>query len=76
YAQDWQRAVNASRRIFPGGGHSFDDDYYQGSGLRRDSLLGATLNSNFGSMVDLKTTVYHNSDEFQGHWYTPYTAST
>ena len=76
YAPDWQRAVNAARGIFTGGVNSLDDAYYQGSGLRRDSLLGATLNSNFGNMVDLKTTVYHHSDEGQGHWYTPYTAST
>jgi iron complex outermembrane receptor protein len=44
--------------------------------LRKDSLLGATLDNRFGDDVYLKTTAYHHSNEGQGHWYTPYTPST
>lgn len=76
YAPDWQRAVNAAKGVYTGKVNSLDDAYYQGSGLRKDSLLGATLDNRFGDDVFLKTTAYHHSNEGQGHWYTPYTAST
>ena len=76
YAPDWQRAINAAKGIFTGGVTSMDDAYYQGSGLRKDGLMGATLDSNLSDAVTVKTTAYHHSDEGQGHWYTPYQAST
>ena len=76
YAPDWQRAINAAKGIFTGGVTSMDDAYYQGSGLRKDSLIGTTLDSNLSDAVTVKTTAYHHSDEGQGHWYTPYQAST
>ncbi|MFZ6658948.1 TonB-dependent receptor [Undibacterium sp. TJN19] len=76
YAPDWQRAVNAANGIFTGGVNSLDDAYYMGSGLRKDSLAGATLRMKLSESADLKTTVYHHSNEGQGHWYTPYNASS
>ncbi|WP_423681242.1 TonB-dependent receptor [Undibacterium sp. WLHG33] len=76
YAPDWQRAINAAKGVYSGKVNSLDDAYYQGSGLRKDSLLGATLDNRFGDDVYLKTTAYHHSNEGQGHWYTPYTPST
>src|SRR5450830_1582725 len=76
YAPDWQRAVNAAKKIYTGGVNSLDDAYYQGSGLRKDSLIGATLDSNLSDVIALKTTAYHHSDQGQGHWYTPYAPST
>jgi iron complex outermembrane receptor protein len=75
YAPDWQRAVNAAKGIFTGGVNSLDDAYFEGSGLRKDSLFGATLDNRLTNSVDLKTTVYHHSNDGQGHWYTPYTPS-
>src|SRR5450830_2179236 len=76
YAPDWQRAVNAAKKIYTCGVNSLDDAYYQGSGLRKDSLIGATLDSNLSDVIALKTTAYHHSDQGQGHWYTPYAPST
>jgi len=76
YAPDWQRAVNAANKIYTGGVNSLDDAYYQGSGLRKDSLIGATLDSYLSDAMTLKTTAYHHSNQGQGHWYTPYQAST
>lgn len=76
YQPDWQRAVNAAKGIFTGGVNSLDDAYYLGSGLRKDYLFGATLDNKLGESTYLKTTVYHHSNEGQGHWYTPYTPST
>ena len=75
YAPDWQRAVNAAKGIYTGAVNSLDDAYFQGSGLRKDYLFGATLDSKLADAVDLKTTVYHHNNDGQGHWYTPYTAS-
>ncbi|MDO8177488.1 MAG: TonB-dependent receptor [Undibacterium sp.] len=75
YAPDWQRAVNAAKGIYTGAVNSLDDAYFQGSGLRKDYLFGATLDNKLTDAVDLKTTVYHHSNDGQGHWYTPYTAS-
>lgn len=75
YAPDWQRAVNAAKGIYTGGVNSLDDAYYLGSGLRRDYLTGATLDSQLGDALRLRTTVYHHGNQGQGHWYTPYQAS-
>jgi iron complex outermembrane receptor protein len=76
YAPDWQRAVNAAKGIYTGKVNSLDDAYYDASGLRKDSLFGATLENKLGESTYLKTTYYHHSNEGQGHWYTPYTPST
>ena len=75
YAPDWQRAVNAAKGIFTGAVKSRDDAYFEGSGLRKDALFGATLDSKLSESLDVKTTVYHHNNDGQGHWYTPYTAS-
>ncbi len=76
YAPDWQRAVKAAKGIYSGGVNNLDDAYYQGSGLRKDRLAGANLKLAISDTIDLVTTVYHHSNEGQGHWYTPYTASS
>lgn len=76
YAPNFQRAVNAANGIFTGGVISMDDAYYQGSGLRKDTLGGLSFNMKLSDTVDLKTTFYHHNDEGQGHWYTPYQASS
>lgn len=76
YAPDWQRAVNAAKGQYSGGVTNMDDAYYEASGLRRDWLGGAALDLQLTPVARLKTTVYHHSNEGQGHWYTPYTASS
>ncbi|MCU6433249.1 TonB-dependent receptor [Undibacterium sp. Jales W-56] len=76
YAPDWQRAVNAAKGIYTGKVNSLDDAYYSASGLRKDYLFGSTLENKLGNSTYLKTTYYHHTNEGQGHWYTPYVAST
>lgn len=76
YAPDWNRAVNAAKGIYTGGVNNLDDAYYQGSGLRKDSLAGATLSLNLADGIEWKTVAYHHSNEGQGHWYTPYTPTS
>lgn len=76
YAPDWQRAVNAAKGQFSGAVNNMDDAYYEASGLRRDWLGGGTLDVQLTAASRLKTTVYHHANEGQGHWYTPYTASS
>ena len=76
YAPDWQRAVNAAYGIFTGGVTSVDDAYYLGRGLRNDELGGVTANLKLTDSLRLKSTLYSHHNEGQGHWYTPYTASS
>lgn len=52
-----------------------DDSYYAGSGLRKDTLAGATLDAKLADSLNLKTTVYHHKNDGRGLWFTPYTAS-
>jgi len=75
YQGDWQRAVNAAKGQFTGGVNSLDDAYYSAGGLRKDTLGGLTLDLNFGSHVNLNSTIYHHDNKGQGHWYTPYVAT-
>ena len=76
YQPDWQRAVNAAKGIYTGGVNNIDDAYYLGRGLRKDSLGGLALDLKLSASTSLKTSIYHHSNEGQGHWYTPYTASS
>lgn len=76
YAPDWQRAVNAARGTFTGAVNSLDDAYYLGRGLRKDSLAALSLDVKLTPATSLKTSIYHHSNEGQGHWYTPYTPSS
>jgi iron complex outermembrane receptor protein len=76
YAPDWNRAVNAAKGIFTGGVTNLDDAYYYARGLRKDSLGGLSLELKLTDSTTAKTTVYHHSNKGQGHWYTPYTASS
>ncbi|GAA4033838.1 TonB-dependent receptor [Actimicrobium antarcticum] len=76
YAPNFQQAVNAARGIYTAGETSIDDAYYQASGLRKDDLAGATLEVNLTPSTVLKTTLYHHHNEGQGHWYTPYVATS
>lgn len=82
YAPDWKRAIDAANGIFTGGVKDInpatgplDAAYYQGSGLRKDKLMGAALDMALTDDLRLKSTFYTHSNQGQGHWYTPYTAS-
>lgn len=75
YAPDWQRAVAAAQGVFSGGVASLDDAYYTARGLRKDRLGGVTLNLN-GAAASGTLTFYHHGNDGQGHWYTPYQASS
>ncbi|MET3134380.1 iron complex outermembrane receptor protein [Oxalobacteraceae bacterium GrIS 1.11] len=76
YAPDWQRAVNAAKGIYSGGVTNMDDAYYLGRGLRKDNLGALSLDLQLAPATNLKTSLYHHSNEGQGHWYTPYNASS
>ena len=76
YKPDWQRAVNAANQIYTGGVNSMDDAYYDASGLRKDYLGGLTFDLQLSPSTGLKTTYYHHTNEGQGHWWTPYQASS
>lgn len=76
YAPDFQRAVNAARGVYKGAETSIDDAYYQASGLRKDDLAGATLDLKLAESATLKTSLYHHRNVGQGHWYTPYVATS
>lgn len=82
YAPDWNRAVNAARGVYTGAVGTInpatgplDAAYYQGSGLRRDTLAGTSLDMAVNDNVRVKATLYTHQDDGQGHWYTPYVAS-
>ncbi len=52
-----------------------DDAYYAGSGLRKDTLAGATLDAKLAEGLNLKTTVYNHKNDGRGLWFTPYAVS-
>ncbi|MDO9010430.1 MAG: TonB-dependent receptor [Gallionella sp.] len=82
YAPDWNRAVDAARGIYTGAVGTInpatgplDAAYYQGSGLRKDTLAGTSLDMAVTDNVRVKATLYSHQNDGQGHWYTPYVAS-
>ena len=85
YAPNFNQAVDAARLIFTPAVNTIigvrnvtdkvDVAYYQGSGLRKDTLAGTTLDMKVNDEVRVKATLYHHQNDGQGHWYTPYTAS-
>jgi iron complex outermembrane receptor protein len=76
---DFAAAVKASNTLCGNNGSTYvaqcDDAYYAGSGLRKDTLAGATLDAKLAENLRLKTTVYHHKNDGRGLWFTPYTAS-
>ncbi len=82
YFPDWNRAVDAARGVMtanvaainPATG-PLDAAYYQGSGLRKDTLMGTSLDMSLADSVRVKATLYSHQNDGQGHWYTPYVAS-
>jgi iron complex outermembrane recepter protein len=56
--------------------NSLDDAYYLGRGLRDDNLYAANTEVAFGENSLFKAQVYRHTNEGQGHWVTPYSASS
>ena len=50
---------------------SVDDAYANAAGLRKDHLMGATLNMPFGDGWSWDTTVYRHENKGEGIWFTP-----
>ena len=82
YAPDWQRAINAANGTFTGGVQNInpatgplDAAYYAARGLRKDRLMGVSLDLAVTDDLRLKSTFYSHTDKGQGQWYTPYVAS-
>ncbi|MDQ1922640.1 TonB-dependent receptor [Massilia pseudoviolaceinigra] len=76
YAPDWERAVAAARGVYSGGVTTKDDAYFLGRGLRKDGLGSLVLDLDFGAGFGFKGTLYTHNHQGQGHWYTPYAASS
>lgn len=82
YAPNWKAAIDAANgtlspsvaSINPNTG-PLDAAYYQGSGLRKDTLAGTAVDLALTDDVRLKSTFYTHTNQGQGHWYTPYQAS-
>ena len=76
---DFAAAVKASNTLCGNNGSTYvaqcDDAYYAGSGLRKDTLAGVTLDAKLADGLRLKTTVYHHKNDGRGLWFTPYVAS-
>ncbi|PTT88235.1 TonB-dependent receptor, partial [Pelomonas sp. HMWF004] len=76
---DFAAAVKASNTLCGNNGSTYvaqcDDAYYAGSGLRKDTLAGVTLDAKLADTLNLKTTVYHHKNDGRGLWFTPYTKS-
>jgi iron complex outermembrane receptor protein len=82
YAPDFRRAVDAANGVFTGGVQNInpntgplDAAYYLGRGLRKDDLVGTSMDLALSDDVRLKANIYHHRNEGQGHWFTPYVRS-
>jgi iron complex outermembrane receptor protein len=76
YAPDWNRALAAAKGQYSGGVTTMDDAYYLGRGLRKDRIGGVALDLDFGNGWTWKTSTYMHINKGQGHWWTPYNASS
>ncbi|MFN7211717.1 MAG: TonB-dependent receptor [Lysobacteraceae bacterium] len=76
YARDWVRAIRAGFGQFSGGVNSLDDAYYLGRGLRDDNLYALNLETGLGDGGSFRAQAYRHTNEGQGHWVTPYSASS
>lgn len=76
YAPDWQRAIDAARGGFRGGVNNLDDAYYLGRGVRDDNLYALNTELAFTDIATFRGQVYRHTNEGQGHWVTPYSASS
>lgn len=76
---DFNAALKAANTLCGNKGTTYvaqcDDAYYAGSGLRKDTLAGVTLDAKLADKLSFKTTVYHHKNDGRGLWFTPYTAS-
>lgn len=75
YYPNWNAAVQSAQGNWSRGETTVDDAYYAGAGLRKDWLMGVTLDSQISDSVSLKTTAYHHDDDGTTLWFTPYRAS-
>ncbi len=75
YFPDFNAALQSAKKVWTRGETSLDDAYYAGSGLRKDTLAGATLDAKLAEGLNLKTTVYYHKNNGRGLWFTPYTSS-
>ncbi|ACI52136.1 TonB-dependent receptor [Gluconacetobacter diazotrophicus PA1 5] len=76
YYPDYTAAYRAAQGIYPAqytkSNDPFDAAYYAGTANRVDYLGGVTLDENFNSHLNWKTTVYGHGDSGYSTWSTPY----
>jgi iron complex outermembrane recepter protein len=82
YAPNWKAAIDAAHGTYSPGVASInpntgplDAAYYLARGLRKDKLMGTSVDLALTDDLRLKSTFYSHTDQGQGHWYTPYVAS-
>ena len=66
---------DCTTNVYPAPYKCVDDTYFDASGLRDDTLWGATLAGPIGPSFKASATVYGHTNEGQGTWFTPYVAS-
>ena len=71
YYPDWNKAIASANGIWTSGETSIWDAYYAGSGIREDTLAGATLDAKMSDNLRWKTTLYKHTDKGAGLWWTP-----
>lgn len=75
YYPNWNAATQSAQGNWSRGETSIDDAYYAGAGLRKDWLMGITLDSQLTENTSLKTTLYHHDNDGTSLWFTPYRPS-
>jgi iron complex outermembrane receptor protein len=71
YYSNWQAAIDSAKGTWKRGETSVWDAYYAGSGVREDTLAGATLDAKLADGLRWKTTVYSHTNKGTGEWWTP-----
>lgn len=71
YYANWQQAIDSANHIWHKGETSEDDAYYNGSGLRQDTLAGLTYDFDLTDSTQIKSTVYTHQQKGTGTWWLP-----
>jgi iron complex outermembrane receptor protein len=77
FQPDWARAILAARGQFAAAGvRTLDDAYYTARGLRDDDIASFNVDWQASDALFLQALSYYHRNEGQGHWATPYRASS
>ena len=71
YYANWKQAIDSANHVWHKGETSEDDAYYNGSGLRQDTLAGLTYEFDLSESTQLKSTIYTHQQTGTGTWWLP-----